>query len=124
MKQIEAEAEAGALKKGFALRENRVAALDELTMTLLADLKGNLWLTRAKALGSGEMTTIVDYEEFNRAEIETVRGVLDDLAKETGGRGYKLSSPTEGEDGLTDEDLAEMSDEELEALVARTAKRA
>lgn len=37
-------------------------------------------------LGSGPMSEKVEYEEFNKAEVDAYRGVLDDIAKEVGDR--------------------------------------
>lgn len=47
---------------------------------------GFLWLDQVKGVGSGEIATIVEYEEFNKGEVDAYRGVLDDIAKELGHR--------------------------------------
>jgi len=46
----------------------------------------NVWLPDVKQVGSGNSAERVDIERFNAAIISELRGVLDDLAKETGGR--------------------------------------
>ena len=45
-------------------------------------LGGFLWLDQVKGVGSGDVAQIVDYEEFNKGEVDAYRGVLDDIAKE------------------------------------------
>ena len=49
----------------------------------------NVWLPDVKQIGAGEYAERVDIERFNSAIFEQYRGVLDDLAKETGGRREK-----------------------------------
>jgi len=49
-------------------------------------LGGFLWLDQVKGIGSGDVAQIVDYEEFNKGEVDAYRGVLDDIAKEMGHR--------------------------------------
>lgn len=46
----------------------------------------NVWVPDVKQIGSGETVERVDIERFNPAIISEFRGVLDDIAKETGGR--------------------------------------
>jgi hypothetical protein len=43
-------------------------------------------LDQVKGVGSGDAAMIVDYEEFNKSEVDAYRGVLDDIAKEVGDR--------------------------------------
>lgn len=76
-----------ALTTGLALKGNRVAKLQQLAALMERDLFGGfLWTEEVKGVGSGDIAQIVDYEEFNAAEVTQYRGVLDDIAKETGGR--------------------------------------
>lgn len=91
LKEIAEEGETSALKKGFALKEKRVEALSTLAEKMADDLlEGDrLWLDQVKALGSGEFMQIVDYEEFNGAEVAQFRATLDDIAKEVGDRKQK-----------------------------------
>src|SRR5258707_2612204 len=73
---------------GFAQPHERVAVLKELADTLLQDLRdpSKRWLRDVKGIGQGDNWTQVDIERFNSAELEQLRGLLDDIAKETGGR--------------------------------------
>lgn len=89
----EAEAEQRAyvrsiMETGFALAHERVSVLKELADTLLADLRTEekRWLRDVKGIGQGDNWAQVDIVRFNSAELEQLRGLLDDIAKETGGR--------------------------------------
>lgn len=82
--------EQNALIEGYALKEHRVYKLATLAALLERDLFGGLlWLEDVKGVGSGVVAQVVDFEEFNKAEVDAYRGVLDDIAKETGGRVVK-----------------------------------
>jgi hypothetical protein len=84
---IRAAGEFEALTEGFAVKANRVKALQSIANLMYRDLTtGFLWLDQVKALGSGEFMETVEYEEFNAAESKEFRGVLDDIAKELGHR--------------------------------------
>lgn len=89
-KSIAALAAAGehdALTTGLALKSERVRKLQQLAALMERDLFGGfLWTDQVKALGSGEHMEIVDYEEFNGAEVTQYRATLDDIAKELGHR--------------------------------------
>ena len=56
----------------------------------------NIWLPDVKQIGSGKDAERIDIERFNAAIISELRGVLDDLAKETGGRKQKHEMMGEG----------------------------
>jgi hypothetical protein len=87
IKTIQAAGEYDALTTGLALRAERVRRLQQLAALMEKDLFGGfLWTDQVKALGSGEFMQVVDYEEFNTAEVQQYRGVLDDIAKEVGDR--------------------------------------
>lgn len=88
--EITEASESDALQTGLALREERVSALKGLAALLLDELckGGRLWLPQVKLIGTGRQAARVDYEEFNRDEVNALRALLDDLAKETGGRTY------------------------------------
>ena len=45
-----------------------------------------LWLRRYKQIGGGDYAREVEERHFNGAIIVAIRGVLDDIAQETGGR--------------------------------------
>jgi hypothetical protein len=103
-----------ALDTGLALDYERVLALKELAGLLLEEIqvesdvsetyveeddegnpklktvtttrRSNVWLGDVKQIGSGESAQKVNIVRFNNAIFEQFRGLLDDLAKETGGR--------------------------------------
>jgi hypothetical protein len=82
------------MNDGLALDFERVDKLKALGHFLLGQiyeqgadgLYHNVWLPDVKQIGSGEFAERIDIERFNAAIIGELRGVLDDLAKETGGR--------------------------------------
>lgn len=85
------------MDSGLALDFERVNELKRLGHFLLEQIyeqgeEGvyhNVWLPDVKQIGSGEFAERIDIERFNAAIISELRGVLDDLAKETGGRRQK-----------------------------------
>lgn len=93
------------LKSGLALDYERVSELKKLYELLLSQLMEqgnggvlhNLWVPDVKQIGSGEYSERVDIEHYNSSLISDIRGLLDDLAKETGGRVKK--SELSGADG-------------------------
>lgn len=90
--------EKNALSSGLAIKENRVAALQRLAQLMGKDLFGGfLWTEETKGVGSGTVAEIIDYDEFNAAEVAQFRGVLDDIAKEMGARA--TVAKLQGEDG-------------------------
>jgi hypothetical protein len=87
--ELREASESDALRTGLALKEKRVEALNELAERLKTDLLGGLlWLKREKALGSGALTKFVTEKHFNHAEINALRALLDDIAKEVGERSH------------------------------------
>lgn len=64
----------------------------------------NIWLPDVKQIGSGEYAERVDIERFNSAIVEQYRGVLDDIAKETGGRVQKQDITSGGKPIAGDDD--------------------
>jgi hypothetical protein len=78
----------GIMETGFARPVERVAVLKDLAETLLADLRDpqKRWLRDVKGIGQGDNWTQVEIERFNAAELEQLRALFDDIAKETGGR--------------------------------------
>lgn len=78
----------------LALDFERVVTLNELSSFLLGQLyeKGedgsyhNLWLPDVKIIGYGDSAEAVDIERFNAPLVAQIRGLLDDIAKETAGR--------------------------------------
>ncbi len=94
------------MQTGLALDYERVSRLKALGEFLFAQLyeQGvtgtyhNLWVPDVKQIGSGENAERVDLERFNGPILEQLRGVLDDIAKEVGGRKQKVehSGPAGG----------------------------
>jgi hypothetical protein len=90
---------------GLAHEYERVRKLYRLAAMLEAQIyeRGmygelhNLWVPDVKSIGSGEFAERVDIERFNSALLEQYRKVLDDIAKETGGRIQKTDITTGGE---------------------------
>jgi len=98
LKAIERITEQNALIEGYALKEHRVYKLSLLAALIERDLLGGmLWIDDVKGVGSGSIAEIVDFEEFNSAEVAAYRGVLDDIAKETGGRIKEVDIKSGGE---------------------------
>lgn len=84
---IQRAGEEDALAEGLALKAERVRKLKQLAALLEDDLFGGLlWTENVKSIGSGAAQEVVEYEEFNAAEVSAYRGVLDDIAKEVSGR--------------------------------------
>jgi hypothetical protein len=92
------------MQSGLALDFERVERLKRLEALLLLELADvdeqghpvalkpdSVWAPDVKQIGGGESAERVDIVRFNRAIFETVRGLLDDLAKETGGRKQQLT---------------------------------
>ena len=103
LKEIEQAQEQAALKEGFARKEERVRALNDLAERMRKELleENRLWLPQVKSIGTGDSQQIIDFEEFNEAEIKQFRGVLDDIAKEEGERRQKVEHTGEGGGPLT-----------------------
>lgn len=90
--------ENSALNRGYAKREHRVFKLQKLAKLIELDLFGGfLWLDQEKGVGSGDNAKIVEYEEFNKAEVDAYLRIMEDIAKETGGRVAKSDVTSGGE---------------------------
>jgi hypothetical protein len=101
--------EYNALNTGLSLKEERVKRLTLLAAMMEEDIFGGvLWTNDVKMIGSGAYQEKVEFEEFNAAEVQHYRGVLDDIAKETGGRVQKISATV---------DFTKMTDAELQDFV-------
>lgn len=110
LEAIAAVDENNALTTGLSLKEERVKKLQQLAALMEKDLLGGfLWLEQVKSIGSGAFSQVVEYEEFNKAEVDAYRGVLDDIAKEVGGRVQRVQEVT-------------WQDELIEALKSGTIK--
>ena len=82
--ELRHEHETRAFNEGLAIAANRVQALVTLAKLLEDDLhtKALIWVEDKKMVGDEK----VSFKQFNKAEIQELRGIYDDLAKETGGR--------------------------------------
>lgn len=85
---LQGEQDVQALRTGLAIRANRVKALCELARMLEDDIKfkNKLWVEHMKGIGSGYNFQAILEEEFNASEVQQLRGVYDDIAREVGGR--------------------------------------
>jgi hypothetical protein len=101
LKAILSVDEKNALKTGLALKENRVIKLQQLAALMEHDLLGGfLWTEEVKGVGSGPAAEVVDYDQFNSAEVAQYRGTLEDIAAETGGRTKLVEVAGKGGDAL------------------------
>ena len=87
LKAILSVDEKRALTAGLSRKEIRVIKLQQLAALMEHDLLGGfLWTEEVKGVGSGPAAEVVDYDQFNSAEVIQYRGVLDDIAQEVGDR--------------------------------------
>lgn len=75
-----------------------------------------VWLRDRKVIGKGDKAVTVDMIRFNAAIIDQFRGILDDLAKETGGRVTRHE--VTGEDGGPIEISSEQHDRAISTLAS------
>lgn len=134
-RQIDVEAarkarESEVMNSGFALRERRVEALNSLSMKIFdelnADKGSKLWLSMVKGIGSGDDYERIEYKEFNKAEIDALRNLLDDIASEVGGRVRRTDITTKDKpitpaSSLDPRLWKDLSDDEL-AILERAAE--
>jgi len=102
--KLQGSAELEALNMGLALKAERVTKLQALAYKILDDLfqENGLWLDRIKSIGSGANVKEITYLEFKRAEVEAIRGLLNDIAREVGDRGDHIDSePARSFDDIT-----------------------
>jgi len=94
-----AEEEERALQEGLASAGRRILKLTEIAEQLEQEfVAGMLWLNRVKSIGSGKDGTFerIEEQKFNAQLIKQMRGIYDDIAKETGGRQSKVDITTQG----------------------------
>lgn len=118
LKSLTAAGEGNALTQGLALRSERVKKLSQLAALLEKDLftpgaDNRLWVETEKMIGSGDNALQVTEEFFNAAEVKQYRGVLDDIAREVGGR-RQIIEERPPEDSPVD--LSQLNQEELNTL--------
>jgi hypothetical protein len=104
---IDAIRKAGELRgltEGLATKEARVDLLKKLADKMRDDLlvepeskdDSRWWVHNVKGIGRGDDFQQVDIYEFNASETRELRGVLDDIAAETGGRVKNLDLNRDG----------------------------
>lgn len=100
VREILEQTEFKAMNTGLAIKSERVQVLKDLAVKMAGELNdGKLWLTRIKSVGGGPNFHEFTEEEFNKSEMDALRGVLDDIAKELGHRAIKseVISDSDGE---------------------------
>jgi hypothetical protein len=99
LEEIKESGEVDALTTGLALRGERVKALKILADKMLKELQESdkWWLPQVKGIGQGPNFERVAYFEFNKSELESFRGILDDIAAEVGDRIKRVDATSDGE---------------------------
>ena len=95
--QIEATKTAEAeklLTEGLAATHERVRELSKIYKALDSEFEKGIWFTDKKISAKGD---VIEVDVFNNALLSQMRGVLDDLAKETGGRRQQVDLMVEKE---------------------------
>jgi hypothetical protein len=123
-KNAERQAE---LDYGLALDYERVNKLKRLADFLEGQLfevgengdYHNVWLPDVKQIGSGEYAERVDIERFNSSLVSEYRSVLDDIAKEVGGRVKKQEHSGPGGKPIKHEhSMADVPDSDLDDILS------
>lgn len=128
IQEIQQAAEFDALTTGLALKDKRVEVLQKLADRMVTDLlpaelhNSLLWVQQAKTVANEKYT----YLEFNKPEVDTLRGVLDDIAAEVGDRVKKTDFTSGGEKiaTLSPEQIAEKVNDLLKLANERKNKDA
>jgi hypothetical protein len=101
--------------EGLALDFERVLRLIKLAELLegqvFEEINGtmpNLWVQDVKGIGSKDDFERVEIERYNSAIVSDLRGVIDDIAKEVGGRRKGVDVTSDGKElkQLTAEDMS------------------
>lgn len=95
------------MRLGLAVDHNRVIELKSMADLLIKELydNGKLWVEDVKQIGGGLLAEKVTIYRYNSALIDNLRGILDDLAKETGGRKQTLQHTGAGGGPIQTEDV-------------------
>jgi hypothetical protein len=89
------------MNSGFALEHERVFALNDLAKEILAEIgEKGLWGVRKKILKTEGGDRVINERFFRKRPIDAIRGVLDDIAKETGGRIQRAQLEVSGLAGM------------------------
>jgi hypothetical protein len=110
------------MNEGFALAHERVHALNVLAKDLLGELyEKGFWGTRKKILKTEGGDRVINERFFRKRPVDAIRGVLDDIAQETGGRIQQARLEVSGlagmlsqAKGFSDEGLGARSAGEIE----------
>ena len=91
IKALSQAADLAALHEGLSVKAARVHRLQKMADEMTLDLfdRGLFWTTLVKGIGGDKNFERIEYQEFNKAEVEELRGVLDDIAQEMGERSSK-----------------------------------
>jgi len=114
------------MNSGVALEHERVSELKKLAAFLTDQVeketpegdRPRVWLPDVKQIGSGFDAERVDIERFNAPLFSQLRGVLDDLAQETGGRVRKQEITGKDRGPIEFADASLTDAERLAALAA------
>lgn len=95
------------METGLAVTHERVAVLKDLLGEQLRDFEGKIWVDDVKLSATGAQVKV---KRFNDEQLRQIRGLFDDLAKETGGRQAKVDitsggEPIKGYIGINPEDV-------------------
>jgi hypothetical protein len=92
-----------AMTTGYALPHERVMLLNQLITKLahiLSEHDRGMYGEHVRSIGSGQAQQVVRDEVFRKDELAQLRGLLDDVAKETGGREKRVNVEASGLAGL------------------------
>lgn len=103
--------------EGLAADYARIQELDAIYQALKTEFKNGdgIWFTDIKMSAKGDT---VDVPVFNKPLIDSMRGVLDDIAKEVGGRKIVQEHSGPGGGPIRHKEVKDLSDAELEAILA------
>ena len=103
--------------EGLAADYERLRELDSIYQALKGEFSNGdgLWYTDIKISAKGDT---VDVPVFNKALIDSMRGVLDDIAKEVGGRKQINEHSGPGGKPIEYKEVKDLSDSELEDIAA------
>lgn len=89
------------MHSGLAQPHERVLMLDRMARRMETEFdKGRFWLRRRKSIKTEDGYEVVNERIFNGSMLEQTRGMLDDIARETGGRKERLDINVTGLAGL------------------------
>lgn len=103
LKIINQTNERKAMIEGYANKEHRVYKLSILAALMEKDLFGGvLWTHEVKSIGGGLTAEVIEFEQFNQAEVNAYLKTLESIADEMGHRIKTLShTGKDGKDLLT-----------------------